>query len=52
MTIARANLESRHGTYAQFEAAVWNAVGEISVDEARNACEKYRTELEAADQNK
>ena len=38
-------LVKAHGTYQEFEAAVWNALGAISVDEAMAACEKYRREL-------
>lgn len=38
-------LERKHGTYQEFEAAVWNVLGEISVDEAMRACREYRREL-------
>lgn len=38
-------LVAKHGTYRQFEDAVWNAVGEVSVDEARLACAKYKQDL-------
>ena len=44
----RLALEKAHGTYREFEDAVWNALGEISVDEAQAACHKYLLELREA----
>lgn len=41
-------LVKAHGTYRQFEDAVWNALGEISVKEATEACAKYREDLAEA----
>ena len=41
-------LVAAHGTYQEFEAAVWNALGEISVAEAQEACAKYRDDLAQA----
>lgn len=41
-------LVKNHGTLQEFENAVWNALGEISVDEARNAIESYRRDLREA----
>jgi hypothetical protein len=34
----------KHGTPREFSQAVWNAIGEISVDEARTAIEAYERE--------
>jgi len=41
-------LKRKHGTPEQFEAAVWNALGEISITEARDAIYKYEKEWVAA----
>ena len=38
-------IESRHGTLEEFEVAVHEAIGEISVKEASTAIEKYKKEL-------
>lgn len=41
-------LAERSGTPAQFARAVWNALGEISVDEAEAAIHAYRREWKNA----
>lgn len=41
-------LVKKHGTYSEFEDAVWNALGEISVAEAKKACDTYRHDLAEA----
>ncbi len=41
-------LRRKHGTPAQFETAVWKAVGEISVSEAKRAIDNYNQEYAAA----
>ena len=45
----REELRRNHGTPAEFANAVWNAVGEISVAEARSAIEGYEREWLEAD---
>ena len=40
-----AALVAKHGTFGEFEKAVWNALGEISVSEAKEAIAKYKQEL-------
>ena len=40
----RAEMKKHHGTPPEFEEAVWNALGEISVSEATRAVMKYRAE--------
>lgn len=44
----RAEMRKHHGTPAEFEVAVWQAVGEISIEEAVNAVLKYKTEWHEA----
>lgn len=41
-------LAAKHGTPAEFAKAVDRTVGEISIDEARAAIEKYNREWEEA----
>jgi hypothetical protein len=41
-------LLKNHGTPLEFEAAVWNAIGVISIAEARAAVMLYRKEWEEA----
>lgn len=48
ITLAQAKLKRLHGTPEAFEAAIWTACGEISVDEARAAIEKYKREWKIA----
>ena len=38
-------LVEKHGTLKEFEKAVWNALGEISVTEAKEAIRKYQDDL-------
>jgi hypothetical protein len=42
------DLERKHGTFQEFEAAAWNTLGECSMDEISAACTKYRRELAEA----
>ncbi len=44
----RDTLEAAHGTYREFEDAVWNTLGETSVAECRAACEAYKRDLAEA----
>lgn len=44
----RETIEAAHGTYREFEDAVWNTLGETSVRECQEACDKYRRELAEA----
>lgn len=48
--LSKTELAEKHGTPAQFEAAVWRAAeaGEITIAEARAAIEKYQAEFTAA----
>ena len=49
MTPRQRKLAKKHGTPAEFAAAVYKCVpGDISMDEARAAIEKYNVEWEAA----
>lgn len=48
LTRGQRSLKQAHGTPDAFANAVWRAVGEISVDEANAAINKYRAEWEAA----
>lgn len=41
-------LEEAHGTPKEFAMALWNALGEISVDEAHAAIQKYEAEWHEA----
>ena len=41
-------LAAKHGTPAAFAAAVWNALGDISVDEAETAIVRYVREWDSA----
>ncbi len=41
-------LVKAHGTYREFEDAVWNTLGETSIAECQEACAKYREELAIA----
>lgn len=38
-------LIAKHGTYREFEDAVWNTLGETSVAECQVACQKYLRDL-------
>lgn len=50
-TPAQVELAEKHGTPVEFGVAVWSACpGDISVDEALTACEKYQKEWDAAGQ--
>ncbi|MFK3845326.1 hypothetical protein [Stenotrophomonas sp. NPDC078853] len=48
LTAGQRRLKAAHGDPEAFANAVWRAVGEISVDEANAAINKYRAEWEAA----
>ncbi|WP_423176256.1 MULTISPECIES: hypothetical protein [unclassified Stenotrophomonas maltophilia group] len=48
LTRGQRALKEAHGTPEAFASAVWRAVGEISVDEAQTAINKYQAEWEAA----
>jgi RNA polymerase-binding transcription factor DksA len=48
MTPAQEALQKKHGTPEEFEAAVVNALGEISYDEAQQAIRRYLRQWEAA----
>lgn len=47
-TDAQRALAAKHGTPAAFAAAVWNALGDISVDEAESAIAHYLCDWDAA----
>lgn len=48
MTPEQAKLKAKHGTPKEFEAAVMNSVGEISMSEARTAIHAYNREWDDA----
>lgn len=48
LTPAQERLYKKHGTPHQFAGAVQRALGEISLDEAREAVDKYNSEWFAA----
>jgi hypothetical protein len=47
--VSKRELAEKHGTPEEFERAVWGAIGEISVNEAIEAINKYRAEWEQAE---
>ena len=47
-TKTQLELESKHGTVAEFSGAIINAIGEISVMEAQEAIKKYTDEWNEA----
>ena len=44
MSEKQEELAAKHGTPKEFAAAVWRALGEISIDEALAAIAKYEQE--------
>jgi 3-methyladenine DNA glycosylase/8-oxoguanine DNA glycosylase len=47
--MTRAEIAAKHGTPAEFEEAVWRAVGQfISVAEAQEAIERFKRDWEEA----
>jgi hypothetical protein len=52
LTDKQKELKVKHGTPEQFEAAVWRALGEISVKEAIDGIHKYEREWAEAGNGK